>query len=116
MTGKNHQTERVVKHHLNAFVLDLGIDAILADYHTEAVFISQDDVYTGKDQIRNFFENFIARLPGNIRKHFKLHCKKISGELAYIVWSAADHVPLGTNTFIVRNSKILQQTFALYAH
>ena len=40
------------------------------------------------------------------------------GDVAYIAWSAETptmRVPIGTDTFVVRNGKILVQTFAAYS-
>lgn len=39
------------------------------------------------------------------------------GDVAYIVWSAetpAARVPVGTDTFVVRNGKIVVHTFAAH--
>lgn len=115
MTTQTHSTKTVVQKHLNAFILDLGIETILADYDDDAVFISSDKVYRGKKAIREFFEGFIAALPENARDNFTLHSNITDENVAYIVWSVADQVPMGTDTFVVRNDKIVQQTFAMYA-
>ena len=36
------------------------------------------------------------------------------GEIAYIVWTAGDLAPLGTDTFVIRDGKIVVQTFAAH--
>jgi len=36
----------------------------------------------------------------------------VDGEIAYIVWKAEPGVQLATDTFIVRDRKIMVQTFA----
>jgi hypothetical protein len=41
--------------------------------------------------------------------------QEVHGEIAYIVWKADTpslDVPLGTDTFVVRDGKIVVQTFA----
>jgi hypothetical protein len=38
----------------------------------------------------------------------------VEGEIAYIVWTAGDIVPFATDTMVVRNGKVLIQTFASY--
>ena len=46
---------------------------------------------------------------------FQMSKQAVEGEVAYIVWSASSpkyDVPLGTDTFIVRDGKIMFQTFA----
>jgi len=108
-------TEKVIQQHLNAFVLDLGVETLLADYDEHAVFITPDKVFRGKQAIRNFFEGFIAALPDNARDNFNLHSSTTDNDIAYILWSVPGHVPLGTDTFVVRNNKIVYQTFAMYS-
>ncbi len=46
--------------------------------------------------------------------NFAVDRAAIHDELAYIIWNAGDEIPLGTDTFIVRNGKIKFQTFAVY--
>jgi hypothetical protein len=38
-----------------------------------------------------------------------------SESIAYITWSVGDDIPLGTDTFVVEDGKIVSQTFAMYA-
>jgi hypothetical protein len=37
----------------------------------------------------------------------------VDGKIAYITWSAGADIPLGTDTFVVDNGKIVSQTFAM---
>jgi len=107
-------TESVVRNHLQAFVEQKGIDAILRDYDDDARFLSEIRTYHGKREIRHFFEAFIASLPPNAINRFSLRTMRVEGEIAYITWSVANVVPLGTDTLVVRNGKILSQTFAMH--
>jgi hypothetical protein len=46
---------------------------------------------------------------------FEMLRQDVDGEVAYIVWkaeTAANRFELGTDTFVVRNGKIVIQTFA----
>jgi len=115
MSNTSQSTRRVVKQHLNAFILDLGIETLLSDYNERAVLISPDGVYRGKQEIGHFLDNLKTRLPDKARDSFKLHIHETSDDVSYIVWSVKDRVPLGTDTFVVRNNKIVHQTFAMYA-
>lgn len=115
MSTTQYSTENIVKKHLNAFLLNLGIDSILTDYDENAVFISPERTYRGKQAIRGFFENFIAALPANARENFTMHSSVVDEDVAYIVWSVPGQVPMGTDTFVVRDNKIVHQTFAMYS-
>jgi ketosteroid isomerase-like protein len=115
MARKSPDTKSVVQNHLQAFVEQRGIDAILRDYDDEARFLGEGRTYYGKGEIRHFFEAFIASLPPNAISRFSLRTLSVEGEIAYITWSAGSDVLLGTDTFVVRNGKIVSQTFAMHA-
>lgn len=108
-------TETVVRTHLQAFIEQKGVAAIVSDYEEEAVFLSEDRAYRGKREIQGFFEHFIAALPPKAISRFTLRSLRVAGEVAYITWSAGEELPLGTDTFVVRDGKIVSQTFAMYA-
>ena len=114
MTTKQSDTESVVRNHLQAFVEQKGVDAILRDYDDDARFLSEIRTYHGKREIRGFFEAFIASLPPGAIQRFALRTLRVDGEMAYITWSAGRELPLGTDTFFVRNGKIVSQTFAMF--
>ena len=44
----------------------------------------------------------------------KMGRKDVDGEIRCITWSAADMVPLATDTFIARDGKIMVRTFSAY--
>jgi ketosteroid isomerase-like protein len=114
MNTQQSDTESVVRSHLQAFVEQKGVDAILRDYDDDARFLSEIRPYHGKREIRGFFETFLASLPPNAINHFSLRTLRVEGEIAYITWGVGNQVPLGTDTFVVRNGKIVSQTFAMH--
>src|SRR5262245_5267620 len=113
MSIQRTDTEAIIRNHLQAFVDQKGIDAILSDYDDNARFHSETRTYNGKQEIGTFFTDFIASLPPGARERFALRTFRIDGDLAYITWSAGREIPLGTDTFVVRNGKIVSQTFAM---
>jgi ketosteroid isomerase-like protein len=115
MSTQAERTHQVINQHLTAFLEDRGVDAIVSDYHEDAVFLTPQAVYSGKPAIRDFFVSFLADLPDGARGNFELRRLEIYNDLGYIVWSVNGVVPLGTDTFIVRGDKIARQTFAMYA-
>src|SRR5262245_12773151 len=115
MNTQHSTTEAIVRNHLQAFLEQKGIAAILSDYDDNARFHSEARTYHGKHEIGTFFEDFIAALPPDSTTRFSLRTLRVDGDLAYITWSAGDAVPLGTDTFVVRNGKIVAQTFAMYS-
>lgn len=115
MNAQSSETEAVVRNHLQAFVEKKGVAAILTDYDDDARFHSEAATYRGKREIREFFEKFIASLPPGAAESFSLRTLRVDGDVAYITWSAGREIPLGTDTFVVRNGRIVSQTFAMYA-
>lgn len=115
MTNQSAVTETVVRNHLQAFLQQKGIAAILDDYDDNARFYSEAKIYQGKQEIGDFFMDFIGSLPTGAIDHFSLRSLQVDGNLAHITWSAGSDIPLGTDTFVVENGKIVSQTFAMYA-
>lgn len=108
-------TEAVVRTHVQTFLDQKGVAAIVADYDEDACLLSEGRTYRGRREIGIFFEDFIAGLPAQAMQRFSLRSLRTEGDLAYITWSAGAELPLGTDTFVVRNGKIVSQTVAIYA-
>ena len=115
MSIQSSVTESVVRKHLQTFIEQKGIAAILDDYDDDARFYSGAKIYRGKPEINDFFVQFMSALPAGAVDRFALKSLQIDGNLAYITWNVGDDIPLGTDTFLVDNGKIVSQTFAMYA-
>jgi ketosteroid isomerase-like protein len=105
-------TKEVIDHHLSAFA-KRDLKGVLSDYAPEVIFFTPNGPLKGIDTIRPLFQALIAEFkkPGAA---FRLQQQFVEGEYAYILWTAesADHVyELGTDTFVVRNGKIVAQSF-----
>ncbi len=105
-------TQEVLNHHLQAF--GEGLDSILSDYNDNSCVISQQGTFRGMSEIRGFFSSFVAGLPEGFLDAFKVTKMEVDKEVAYITWEALPWFPLGTDTFVVKEGKILYQTFAAY--
>ena len=106
------QTEATLLHHLTAFGGG-DVDEILADYTDESVLITPDGALRGLAAIRPFFDYCVNVLPPG--SDFQMIKQVIEGEVAFIFWKAESEkvsVSLGTDTFIIRDGKIVLQTFA----
>ncbi len=107
------QTEAVLNHHLESIVAK-DVSAIMQDYTEDSVLFTPDGPVAGIGALTTFFENFVPVLTPEILKSFTLARRDVDGELAYILWSAGTAIPLGTDTFVVKDGKIKFQTFAAY--
>jgi len=104
--------KEIVDHHLQSFGAG-DLNGILSDYAPNAVMFTADGTLVGVDAIRPLFVAMIAEFskPG---ASFKLKQQIAHGDCAYILWSAetADNVyELGTDTFVVRDGKIVVQSY-----
>jgi len=109
---KMKSTSDVLDDHLTA-IRQGDLNAVLSDYASDAVLFREDGVFKGVDAIRSVLEKFVAEFqkPGTI-SHTKQ--RLVEGDCAYMVWTAetADNVyELATDTFVVRNGKIVAQSF-----
>jgi ketosteroid isomerase-like protein len=106
-------TTEVVQHHLQSFGAN-DLDGILSDYALDAVLFTPDGTLRGIDAIRALFVAMLEEF-GKPGAAFTLRQQLVSGEHAYIVWTAQtkDHdYELGTDTFHVQDGKIVAQSFA----
>jgi ketosteroid isomerase-like protein len=106
-------TQTTLDHHIQAFAE--GIDATMQYYTEDSVLITPDATHRGLADIRGFFTAFMGAMPAGMMDSFKLNRSEVAGEVAYIVWEAKPWFPLGTDTFVVRDGKIVYQTAAVYA-
>jgi ketosteroid isomerase-like protein len=105
-------TKNVLNRHMKNFD-DGDLQAVLADYAPDAVFFTPDGTLRGPDAIRPVFQKLIAEFgkPGAV---FNMKQQFVEGDFAYILWTAetADNVyELATDTFVVRDGKIVAQSF-----
>ncbi len=111
-TDMTQQTQATLAHHLQA--LGQGTDAILSDYTENSILFTPNGPVRGLGELRTFFETFISNLPPGMMEAFEMVRQDVDGEIAYVLWKAEPFAPLGTDTFVVRNGKIMVQTFAAY--
>ena len=106
-------TKDVLTHHLDSFGKG-DLDGIMADYTAASRLFTSNGVLRGTGPIRELFVTMFAEFakPGS---SFEMLRQDVDGDSAYIVWKAetADNrYELGTDTFVVKDGKIVTQTFA----
>jgi uncharacterized protein (TIGR02246 family) len=100
-------TSEVLDHHMTALAAG-DVDAIMSDYAEEAVLISGTNTLRGREAITQMFKAVAADPP-----QLHVDVRSVEGEVAYIAWHS-DHVPFGTDTFVVHDGKIVCQTVAVH--
>lgn len=109
MTETEEQTVAVMTAHVQA--LGQGIDEIMRHYSEDSVVFAPEGPCQGLDQIRTYYEAFLASRPDNFHKRFTIVRQDVIGEVAYVIWRAQPYVRVGTDTFIVRDGTIALNTF-----
>jgi ketosteroid isomerase-like protein len=106
-------TKDVLDHHMRSF--DEGdLEGVLSDYAPGAVMFTPQGPLKGLDAIRPMFQAMIAEF-GKPGTAFSMKQLSVEGDYAYILWTAetADNVyEVATDTFVVRDGKIVAQSFA----
>lgn len=106
-------TSDVVQQHMSAFYKK-DLEAVVADYASDAVLFVRGGPLRGLSAIKPFFKAFLSEFskPGS---KFSMQEQYADGDYAYILWNAetADNTyEAATDTFVVRNGKIVAQSFA----
>jgi ketosteroid isomerase-like protein len=113
MSAQLAHVDSTITSHLEAF-FQKSVEGVVRDYTEQSVLIVPNATLRGLSEIRRFFADFIGGLPAGFLESFKLHRKELAGDVGYIVWEASPWVSLATDTFVVRDGKIMMQTFAAY--
>lgn len=106
-------TNEILDRHLQSFA-GYDVDGLLSDYSSAAVFFTPKSTLIGPNEIRPLFEDLVREFakPGC---SFTMQQRQIQGDSAYIIWTAetADNsYEFATDTFLVREGKIVLQSFA----
>jgi ketosteroid isomerase-like protein len=113
MEASMNPTQAVLDNHLKSFGAG-NLDGILSDYAANAIFFTPEGALKGPKEIKPLFERMLAEF-GKPGASFSMKQMTVDGDYAYIIWAAetADNVyELATDTFVVRNGKIVVQSFA----
>lgn len=106
-------TQEVFDSHLGAFAQ--GLDALMADYTEQSSIMLQSGTIHGLTDIRQFFHGFLKGVQPGFWEAFKIQRQDVWGDVAYLVWEAKPFIAMATDTLLVRDGKILVQTFTASA-
>jgi hypothetical protein len=111
--NQTDSTRNVIENHIRSFHSG-SIDAVLSDFSPEAVLFTPSGILRGKSEIKALFQALLEEFgkPGSSET---LQTAIFDEEYAYLVWSAEtadNYYELATDTFVVRDGKIVAQSFA----
>jgi len=103
----------IFAHHLEAFGAG-DLDEILVDYTPDTLMIYGDRIWRGLDGARDFFSLWLSEwIPAGSR--FDVIDQHTVDSVVYLTWTAESEkyvFDFGTDTFVMRDGKVLQQTVA----
>ncbi len=82
----------------------------MADYADDAILLTLDGAFVGKEAVQGFFMNALQTFP-NFKVSFDMTA--VEGDLFLLQWSGDSDVatfPQGVATFIIRDGLIQRQT------
>lgn len=100
----------IIDHHLEA--LQAGdVDEVMKDYADDAVLITAGmGTAEGIDALREAF----SMIPAEMFAGFELTEQVVAGETVMVTWKS-DALSFGTDTFTIRDGRIVAQTVAFSA-
>lgn len=107
------QTEAVLDHHWQTFIAN-DLEGVMEDYTEESILITPNGTYSGLEEIRGNFINAFKAFPSQ-GADLTLNQSLAVKDVGYILWEANTpefNLTYATDTFIIRNGKILRQTYA----
>ena len=107
------QTKEVLDHHWVAFQNN-DLEETMKDYSEESVLITPDATYSGLEEIRTNFVNAFKAFPKDSTT-FTLDKSIVVKDVGYILWKSKTptfELIYATDSFIIRDGKIVRQTYA----
>ncbi|WP_162415530.1 nuclear transport factor 2 family protein [Cyclobacterium roseum] len=107
------ETEAVLDHHWETFINN-DLEGVMEDYTEESILITPNGTYSGLEEIRGNFVNAFKAFPSQ-GADLTLNQSLAVKDVGYILWEANTpefNLTYATDTFIIRNGKILRQTYA----
>ncbi len=108
------KTGEILNHHVSAF-METDVNEIMKDFTEASELLTPEGALKGLNAIRSFFEEIFKVVPKGATLEMKQSI--IRNNIAYIVWAAESpfvSIPLGTDTFIIKNDKIMYQIMAAH--
>jgi ketosteroid isomerase-like protein len=108
-----NSTKDVIENRIRRF-REGNIDGVLDDFSPNAILFTPTGPLRGKGEIQTLFQNLLAEF-GKPGASDTVHTAIFEGDYAYLIWSgetADNYYEFATDTFIVRDGKIVAQSFA----
>ena len=102
-------TQNVFEDHVAA-LLSGDVTKLMADYADDAIVLTLDGSFVGKQAIQVFFEGMLRSMP-NFQA--SLGAMAVEGDTLLVQWSGESDttsIPEAVDTFVIRDDRIQRQT------
>ncbi len=104
--------ESTLERHVDA-LMSGDIDAVMSNFTDDSVVFTPERILEGLAEIRSDTEMFLKNNPPETLEAIEVIRQDIVGEFVYLLWKSEPSVELAAETYVIRNGKILAQTFAV---
>lgn len=114
MNTIENTTKEILMHHLTAFGNN-NLDEIMMDYTDQSTVLTENGELKGLNLIRAFFKNLFEIIPTG--SFFEMKQLTISEGVAHIIWESKSdiaEIPFGTDTFFIKDQKIMVHTVSTF--
>jgi hypothetical protein len=113
-TEQAQSTEAVFNHHLQA-VMAHDLAAILDDYTDASVMLTPQGPIRGLAALEATFRDFVLPLISDeFIQNMKVIRQDIVDDVVYLLWEVPGIAHLGLDVFVIRDGKIVSQSFAMH--
>lgn len=106
----SRDTEATLARHLDA-IKKRDVEALLANFTEDSAIVTADGVIRGRAAIGADAEAFFSETPEGLIEAIKVVRWEVVGEIAFIIWKAEPYGVIASETFFIRDGKILVQTY-----
>lgn len=102
-------SEEIYENHKDS-ILKGDLPRLFADYADDAILLTMDGTYVGKDAIQSWFQGIFESHPNT---KFNFEKVVVEGDTVLLQWSGESDLatfPHGVATFIIREGMIKRQT------
>lgn len=105
-------TEDAIRAHIKS--LGQRLEDVVGGYSQDAILLTPDNSYQGMDEIREYYQAFMRDTLPLLASSYALQRFDVIGEAGYLTWSALPSIPLGTDTILVHEGKIVLHTRTIH--
>lgn len=109
---RGKHTEDAIRIHIKA--LGQRLEDVVSGYSQDAILLTPDHSYQGTSEIRDYYQAFMRDTLPLLAASYTIERFDVIGEAGYLTWSALPSIPLGTDTILVHEGKIVLHTRTIH--